>query len=135
MSGTSVDNGVNSFIKNNRFYLTSVMFKNPRFIFEKFLVRFINKVKFKNEFNISNKPIEPFRLMSIAVESNGQTKGIGSKLIKFFEKELVSMGIHSYGLSVRDKNIIAINFYIKNGFVVEKKSNNSIYYKKDILSE
>lgn len=128
VAGYTVGSGVADFIKSNRLYLMSVFSRNPSFFVEKVIAI----VKSKLPSNQKAIYLEPFRLMSIAVDSQNHSKGIGGALISEFETLLKSRGIKGYGLSVRKENVRAIKFYLKNGFHIDKETNDSVYYGKDL---
>ncbi len=73
------------------------------------------------------------RLFSIAVNTEIQSKGIGSLMLIKFETKLIEHQVKSYGLSVKKSNINGIKFYLKNGFEEEFSSGDSVFYEK-ILS-
>jgi ribosomal protein S18 acetylase RimI-like enzyme len=99
------------------------MLKHPIFIFQKFHAKLISR--FRNATSEAK-----FRLLSIAVRSDAQSRGIGRKMLDAFEETLNSRGIVCYGLSVRGDNRKAISFYEKNGFFLEKEFPESKYYQK-----
>ena len=71
------------------------------------------------------------RLLSIAVDEKAKGKNIADMLIKSFENYIYP---NDYGLSVYKDNKRAVNFYLKNGFELEKEINNSLYLKKSLMS-
>lgn len=52
----------------------------------------------------------------IIVKEEGRGKGLGSKLLHYFEKEVVRMGIHQIELLTSCNNINTIAFYKSKGF-------------------
>ena len=60
----------------------------------------------------------------IVVKDEYKNKGIGSKLLKYIEKD-----IKNVTLEVRESNTIAINFYKKNGYSIVSTRHN--YYKDE----
>ncbi len=60
----------------------------------------------------------------IVVKDEYKNKGIGSKLIKYIEKD-----IKNVTLEVRESNTTAINFYKKNGYSIVSTRHN--YYKDE----
>ena len=74
-----------------------------------------------------------FRLFSIATLAGSQNKGVGAAMLNFLEQELLKRGIELYGLSVKDSNNGAIQFYERHGFVKEKSYLGSSYYIKKII--
>lgn len=129
VAGYSVGRGVSQFIKDNRASIIKVFLKNPRFICEK--ARSIAVSKLARD--VISHPIAPFRLMSISVRSGVQSRGVGSALLHFFESSLLESNIPDYGLSVRKKNDRAIEFYIRNGFAVQKETRDSLYFYKELM--
>ena len=60
----------------------------------------------------------------IVVKDEYKNKGIGSKLLKYIEKD-----IKNITLEVRESNTTAINFYKKNGYSIVSTRHN--YYKDE----
>ncbi|MDX1367221.1 N-acetyltransferase [Pseudomonas sp.] len=128
IAGESVGRGVSQFISAHRLYVVSVLLLNPTFLFEKMQSYLVSKFKQ----SVSGSGISKFRLMSIAVSSDKQSKGVGAEMLDFFESVLKERGVSVYGLSVRKNNDRAMRFYVRNGFAVEKETNDSVYYFKGI---
>ena len=127
IAGESVSKGIAQFISTNRLYLLNIMLKNPSFLLEKVYTKLYTKIK------PSKKPSKAkFRLLSISVDKNTQSKGVGKSMLDYFEEELLKLDIHYYGLSVRYTNTRAIKFYKKNNFIEEKQYMRSTYYYKEI---
>ena len=61
----------------------------------------------------------------IVVSDEYKRFGIGSKLLKYIEKD----GIKNITLEVRESNEVAINFYKKNGYEIAATRKN--YYKNE----
>jgi ribosomal protein S18 acetylase RimI-like enzyme len=126
IAGKEVSEGINRFLRKNRFYVLSVMMRHPVFILE------------KAQSLLSSRPVKKipskanFRLLSICVATNAFL-GTGRGMLEFFEDILRSRRIKCYGLSVRKSNARAIAFYEKNGFVFEGKSAGSLYYTKELI--
>mgnify|MGYP002885668524 CR=1 FL=1 len=99
------------------------IFKNPLIIFNKQMWRFFFKKS--NKYRYNEVRIE---LVSIAVHPDSQGLGVGSKLIKRFEQIAVKHFTGKMMLSVRKENKIAIDFYIKNGWILEPKFNSDDYF-------
>lgn len=131
ISGNQVSRGINSFIKKNKRYLFFLMIKNPIFLFEKIYYKIYIKLFYK-KIILKKEKRKKTRLLSISVDSNHQSKGIGKSLLIFFEEELKNREIYEYGLSVRESNKDALRFYLKNGFREEKKKLKSVYLIKNI---
>ncbi len=55
----------------------------------------------------------------LAVDPRYRRLGIGSRLLRELEVLLASEGAEEVGLSVKDNNMQALQFYIKNGYVVK----------------
>ncbi|MEM2855319.1 MAG: GNAT family N-acetyltransferase [Desulfurococcaceae archaeon] len=53
---------------------------------------------------------------SLAVDSGYRGLGIGSLLLDYLEKTLVKEGVEEVFLSVKDRNLAALNFYLKRGY-------------------
>lgn len=126
ISGKSVSKGVAKFTKLNRGYLLLLLLSHPKFIYQKIRSVALNKI-------IKTKPSHAsFRLLSIAVSSSSQSKGLGSEMLSFFERVLIKRSELSYGLSVRSVNHRAVKFYEKMGFVLEKEVHGSKYFFKKL---
>ena len=128
ISGTYLSNGVKKFINQNRFWLLFQLLKRPQILYEK-LVEVI-----RGKFNFSKPSVATFRLLSIAINKNARSLGVGTAMLKFLEGELIIRDINIYGLSVRDLNTSAIRFYERNGFLLEKSYLGSSYYVKRIAT-
>lgn len=124
ISGENVSQGVNSFVKYNRLYLIKILLANPHFLYQKLRGLFSSKLSIVSPSNAK------FRLLSISVNKTKQSSGIGGVLLNEFERAIKEQGYEQYGLSVRFVNVRAINFYIKNGFLLEKVSNGTAYMIK-----
>ena len=110
---------LNDFVKNySSHYILEILVRPNTWkdSVMKFWSRFIKKPT--GEYNLDD--IEKYTILSIATAKAMQGKGLGSGLIKAFEKELLPYG-NRYMISVREANDNAIRFYEKNGFVVENK--------------
>ncbi len=59
------------------------------------------------------------QIRSMAVAEEFRSKGLGSEILKFLEKHAIEKGIHNIILDARDN---AVNFYLKNGYVVDGDS-------------
>lgn len=73
-------------------------------------------------------------LDKLYVDTERHHKGIGKQLLDFFENEIGRD--KSISLQVNRKNIKAINFYFKNGFVIEEAKDFDIgqgYFMKDFI--
>lgn len=127
VAGRSVDKGVTLFVKKNKLYLLSVFLMRPAFIIEKIQAIFLSKINSELNNNLTD-----FRLMSISVCSKLQSQGVGERIINELEFVLRNMNINEYGLSVRNNNIRAINFYLRNDFVVESESRSAVYLRKEL---
>lgn len=127
VSGYHVNKGVNKFVSENRYKLALILIRKPRFLFEK-LTNFIHGIFYR-------KPIclVPYRLLSIAVNSNESSKGFGTTMLSIFEEILKKRNINEYGLSVRLANKRAIKFYDKNIFILEYRTKDALYLKKSII--
>jgi ribosomal protein S18 acetylase RimI-like enzyme len=124
IAGESVSNGIVQFVSKNRLYLFKIMSQNPSFFIEKIFSKFYTKI-------IPSKGSKAkFRLLSISVQKDSQSKGIGKNMLNYFEKELLKSDIHCYGLSVKKSNTKAIKFYINNDFRKEKEYMGAMYYYK-----
>lgn len=113
------------FLKNNKMHYMFEILLNPR-VYIQALQRVSLLLKFKKE----NKEVldqEPVRLLSIAVADSVKGRGVARELINNFEAEVNCV---EYGLSVKLDNKRAIHFYSKNGFIIDKKLGDSLYFLK-----
>ncbi|MEJ2194042.1 MAG: GNAT family N-acetyltransferase [Ignavibacteriaceae bacterium] len=127
IAGYNYNLAVNKFIKENIKKLIWVLLKNPKFIIEK-----LNEI-FRRVFSLGNQPSVKCRLYLLAVDNQVKGKGVAKKLINHLEQELIKDGQTVYGLSVRKENKEAINFYNKNGYIIEFEKSRSIYYYKKLI--
>lgn len=67
----------------------------------------------------------PYLILSIA--SDRSLPGIGAALLKHAVETAKSIGCNAVGLYVRVSNVKAIDFYLKNGFVVKGYSSGQFY--------
>lgn len=114
---------VNGFRKNNLFGVLLVLLKNPRFI----------KEKLKEFLNINNnrrRKSDQLSIYLLASDPNLKGQGIASRLLEYFESEIINDGFKNYNLSVRLNNEPAIKFYLKHGFDEKSKNNQSIHFEK-----
>lgn len=128
VAGENVSKGVERFVSAHRKAVVLALLMHPVFLVEKAI--YILKAQLKKEKRVHG--IAKFRLMSIAVSSNQQSKGVGAAMLDYFEDWLRSKNISMYGLSVRKENQRAISFYVRNGFVLEKETKDSVYYRKKV---
>lgn len=126
VAGENVGSGVSKFLNKNRLYVLSVLLLHPPLFFNK--IKHLIARKFRKTTESSAK----FRLLSIAVSANTQSKGVGGKMIEYFENVLRSRSIDKYGLSVKLSNSRAIKFYEDKKFIREKDYLGSAYYCKII---
>jgi ribosomal protein S18 acetylase RimI-like enzyme len=95
-------------------------------------------------FTLSDQPNSHFTdglralyISKFAVLPEFGNRGIGSNLIHYIENYAISKGIKHLRLDVYDKNVIAINFYLKNGFkqthTAQTKNFQVICMQKDII--
>lgn len=127
IAGYNYKSAVNEFIKANLKKLIWVLIKNPKFLIEK-----IYEI-YQRLFNLGYEPKINCRLYLIAVRYDVKGKGVAKKLIAHLERELIRDGQKEYGLSVRKENKEAINFYNKNGYIIEFEKSRSIYYHKKLF--
>lgn len=59
-----------------------------------------------------------YNIMGIAVQEEYQNKGIGTQLINYLKNFGKEKNVQTISLEVDEKNLVAINFYKKMGFVV-----------------
>ncbi|AFH49782.1 Hypothetical protein IALB_2077 [Ignavibacterium album JCM 16511] len=126
IGGVELDDVLSNFSKKNFLTLLFLLIKHPKFFKEKF------QDLFRKIFSSSNKSTAKMRLFLIAAKHNEHIKGVGKKLIKQFEQDLIQNGIYLYGLSVRKHNSNAIDFYHQLGLVEEFQTSKSIYFIKNL---
>ncbi len=128
ISGENVSRGVNEFVNRNKVKLIIKLLKSPSFFLQK--LKAVLKSKLTEDLILKAK----FRLLSIAVDGKCQSSGIGAKLLSEIESKLLERNVDIYGLSVRTKNIKAINFYVRNGFEFEEMDSTTAYMYKKVIT-
>lgn len=131
ISGENVSSGVAKFVSREKLYLFFVILRNPKFILKKAL-SYIYAIKDSAR---NSTFLVPYRLMSIAVKSGVQSRGVGGGLLKFLEARLLEAGVLRYGLSVKKNNNRAVDFYFRSGFVVHRESSDALYFYKELKNE
>lgn len=125
-----ISDSLKTFIKKNLFRSLLESAFRPK-TWKKSLLKlvsiFIKKVQDPNNLD----SIESFTLLSIATSKDAQGKGIGSGLVKEFNKEMSKI-TNRYYLSVQDTNERAIGFYKKMGFVVAYRCEGEIQMIKTL---
>ena len=98
-------------------------------LYEEKIVGFLNGEIILDEGNI----------LMISVKKEFQNKGVGRKLMNRFEKLAKKEGVKAIYLEVSEKNINAINFYKKLGFIpiglrkkYYKNGENALLLKKEV---
>jgi ribosomal protein S18 acetylase RimI-like enzyme len=129
IAGENVAAGVSKFTRENRGWLMLQLVKRPSILLAKIMAMIQKRV------NPTQPSKAKFRLLSIASKPGSQSKGVGKEMLHFFEQELLRRGVPCYGLSVRNKNQRAIQFYERHGFVKEKEYLGSSYYFKQLVNE
>lgn len=71
-------------------------------------------------------------LSMIVVRENYQSNGLGKILLDQVIERCRLNGMKKLSLEVDKKNVRAINFYCKNYFFLNKKTNTSFYFEKEI---
>ncbi|MEZ9622785.1 GNAT family N-acetyltransferase [Vibrio sp. 10N.261.55.F6] len=128
LCGTDLNEQVKKFVEHNKFRLSGLILKNPKYILPKIKAIFSRFSKKQGKWESSAK----FRLLSIAVSSEYQGKGYGKNLLMELEKRIINKNQNIYGLSVKNENKKAITFYQSLGFRLEKKESKTSYYIKDV---
>lgn len=72
------------------------------------------------------------RLLGIGVDSNYRGLGIADKLTSYFCAEMKSKGLKQVGLSAVPWNKRAINFYQKDGWIEEERSEESVSFIRNL---
>jgi len=81
--------------------------------------------------NKDEKQMAAIRLLSIAVNDKVKGQGVANLLIEAFENKIKPSP--NYGLSVNKSNKRAIKFYCRNDFAVERETESSLYFIKNIV--
>ncbi len=68
----------------------------------------------------------------IAIKNNYRKYGYGSDLIDFIKNTMKKSGMYKVKLEVDNDNSVAINFYKKNGFLLDLKLQNSMILSCEI---
>lgn len=126
IAGCNLPTGVSEFVKHNRLWLAFRLAAMPNILTAKISDRI------RSWFEPHRASLAEFRLLSIAVAPEAQSKGVGLDILRFFERELLLRDVKCYGLSVKNKNLRALSFYERNGFVKENESSGSSYYCKKL---
>lgn len=115
--GTSQHNGFyKNLIRSNGAYLLIAallpIIKNPLKLY-----RIINNLFAKSDFEINK---QTFTLLSICVNINKQSKGIGKKVLKSFEIECKKLGAKEVLLTTSRENNDNVNdFYKNNSYILQ----------------
>ncbi len=129
IAGEKVSAGVSKFTQENRGWLMLQLIRRPSILLTKIMGIIKTKI-------YTSQPSKAkFRLLSIATKPGSQSKGVGKEMLHFLEQELLRRGIGCYGLSVKNKNQGAIQFYERHGFVKEKEYLGSLYYFKQLSNK
>jgi hypothetical protein len=135
-------------LNNNHFYkdiivknifsfsleILKIILKNPLFI-----LKLINKIKYSNSSSQHNLTDNLPCLLSICIDPELESKGMGKIILKEFEYKLIKKNATRYFLTTDShENDYVNNFYLKNGFAnihIIKKYNNRYMnvYLKNIL--
>ena len=70
----------------------------------------------------------PNRLVSLAVHPSFRRQGVAAQVVDHFCERMASLRAKTVGLSVFLDNVTAINFYFRTGWVIEKMTNNALYF-------
>lgn len=115
IGGFKTQEAVDIFMRMKRKKILFYVISNPKFI----MVSIIKILK--KAFSKKDKSKENLRLFLIGVDPKKKNTGVGARLIKKFEEDIISAGHTSYGLYVRTNNSNAIDFYVNRGFIKEFK--------------
>ncbi|RUM98892.1 GNAT family N-acetyltransferase [Pseudaminobacter arsenicus] len=125
ISGEAVSRGVKEFTRQNRLYLIYKLLLRPDFL----AAKAFGKLK---SMASQSGPVTRYRLLSIATDASAQSTGVGRQILAALEDKLRERGLDSYGLSVRLDNPRAVQFYQRNGFMVEREQPGALYFRKDL---
>ncbi|MHA2797720.1 N-acetyltransferase [Vibrio harveyi] len=110
--GKNFANLMQNFFKANKFAIIKFSMLNAFCVLAFFFAKFLNKTKYF-------KSSSTIRLLSIVTEQQGTAvRGVGTKIINFICQDVCKEEI--VGLSVKVSNLNALNFYIRNGFLIEE---------------
>lgn len=141
--GTSAKDPFMEFYRRNFLKLSLIVMK--KFLTDPYVRTHINKrlgnirlavkslllsQKGVNNFNKSNSVL-PARLLAIGVDPNYRGLGAANILTGQFCSDLKRNGISRVGLSVLPWNERAINFYKKDGWLLEENRETSLYFTKN----
>ena len=105
-----------------KFFISNIFNILPFVIGKIFSIKFIKNIletfvaPFKNKITISDSKNELPELLTIAVNSKTQAKGIGHLLLISLENELKNLNINKYKVIAGTNLISANKFYLKHGF-------------------
>lgn len=99
-----------NFLKNNNIIILKAVFENE-------IIGFLN----------GSFVLDEGELLNIAIDESFRRQGIAKNLLENLESYFTEKKVKKIFLEVREKNISAVNFYIKNGFLKNGLRKN--YYK------
>jgi ribosomal protein S18 acetylase RimI-like enzyme len=103
--------------------LTYTWWKHPETI--KSIIYYAKNIeKNNNSNNIMTKYPAHFH---INIVSQNQKSGIGSSLLKEFEKHTLENNVYAIHLETTNMNIKAVSFYLKNGYEILSKQNSNLW--------
>lgn len=108
-----------SLIRKNIFKLLLLFLKKPMFLFG-----FVINMLLSRKYNLNTT--SNIRLISITVDKRYKVHRIGNKLISAINSLQINKTLN-VGLSVKASNIAAVNFYIKNGFLIEGYNKDKLF--------
>src|SRR5437016_1456375 len=126
IGGLNTVRAIRRFTVKHAFVLVTVLLRNPEFLGPKLLAGL--------GFGAKLPPVTRARLLSIAVESGSQGRGVGNLLVDHFEEALLVDHISEYGLSVRSENVKAIRFYERHGLRLDFQKGTAKYYSKHLTA-
>ena len=126
-AGTSINQIISSFKKENIIKIIFCLLQNPHFIPEK-IVGLLNLFKPKNK-QTSNE----LSLYLIAVDNRLGKGGFGKELLNYFEELIKGDNEKSYTLAVRKNNQRAIDFYKKTNLIQIGENDKSFIFRKELL--
>lgn len=117
-----------------RYLMDSYVRKNIAKRLGNILVAIKTLLPFSKTGSITNQgnTFKPARLLAIGVGSKYRGIGIADKLTSHFCEEMKSKGLKKVGLSVLPWNERAINFYNKDGWIEEERSETSLSFTRDL---
>lgn len=132
MTQYSFNQGIKSLLVRPWLFFHKEMIQNYQFLLKNILMKFKIKKENKNIDTKKTKKESYVGLVIIGVNIKYQNKGIGSTLLKEFERKSKKYNVNNLFLSVKANNTQAIMSYKKNRWCIHKKTEKTIIMHKKI---